>query len=783
MRCIRFILALSAVAVPSFAVCRGAEPTPYTGAGCEAPVDAYFIEEVWGKVASHKCLVCHKAGGDAEESKLVLIDPQRSQGEARTAAHRQNRTALAALAKTKEHDGSRLLLKVTGGLDHGGEDVLPRDSTGYGILAEFVRRLDKPWPTTAAAKLDSEADKLPPFFDGVAMLDDRRLLRRATLSLVGRLPTEEELSAVDRESRQGFPKLLDALMREDAFYERLREGFNDIFLTIGFVGNPEQTILTYEHFTKSRGWYSKYDLSHIADPAERRKAGYKLADDYRDALRAEPMRLVEYIVRNDRPFTELVTADYMLVSAYGARGYGIYDEVREQFQDPDDLNEFIPVKLPSLKGRSKQQDQDSPTGLYPHAGMLTTFQYLRRYPTTETNRNRLRARMYFQHFLGIDALELAARVADAAAVTAKFEIPTMQAAECVVCHTTIDPVAGLFQDFYAFEGVYGKRKEGWYKDMFAAGFEGEVLPESERWRALQWLGERTAKDPRFAVAMVEHVYYILTGRKVLLPPKDLDDPLYAAKRRAYKTQRAETERIAARLAEHDFNLKQAFQEWITSDFYRADGWTTTDDDPLRRTELDDVGLVRLLSPEQLERKTSAVFGQAWGRLGGRIGKDDGQLRMLYGGIDSREVTERASDPSGAMGAIQRILSNDVACRETLRDFRRPVSERRLFSHVEPSIVPGRSADDDLAIRMTIVHLHQLILGRDDAVDSSEVERTWQLFAGIVADAADGAAGSKNERYDCRGGAPTDQLSDPDYTIRAWRAVVTYLLRREEFLYE
>ncbi len=29
--------------------------------------------------------------------------------------------------------------------------------------------------------------------------------------------------------------------------------------------------------------------------------------------------------------------------------------------------------------------------------------------------------------------------------------------------------------------------------------------------------------------MVEHVYYILMGRKVLLPPEDIDDPLFSAK--------------------------------------------------------------------------------------------------------------------------------------------------------------------------------------------------------------------------------------------------------------
>ena len=69
--------------------------------------------------------------------------------------------------------------------------------------------------------------------------------------------------------------------------------------------------------------------------------------------------------------------------------------------------------------------------------------------------------------------------------------------------------------------------------MFSPGFEGEDLPTDERWRALQWLGERTAQDPRFAVAMVEHVYYILTGRKVLQQPKDIDDPLFSARRRAF----------------------------------------------------------------------------------------------------------------------------------------------------------------------------------------------------------------------------------------------------------
>ena len=752
----------------------GAELKPYSGAGCAASVDILFTDEVWAKVGAQSCLKCHKAGGDAEDSKFVLRDPKRSQGQAETDAMRHNLGAFTQMARLKEGEQSRLLLKVAGQLKHGGEEVLKPASAGYRVLAEFVRRVNAPLPTKPAREM-AEDKNAPPFFDGISMLDDRKLLRRVTLSLAGRLPTESELVAVASQGLKALPSILDALMKEDAFYERLREGFNDIFLTVGLEDNAE-TVLSYDHFEKTRLWYQKYDLSHITDEKARTKAGYKLANDYREAIQGEPMRLIEYIVRHERPFTEIVTADYIMVTPYSARGYGVFEELRPKFQNTNDPFEYVPVKIKALIGREKSQNQESATGLYPHAGLLSTFQYLRRYPTTETNRNRQRARMYFLHFLGIDVLELAARVSDAAAVSAKFENPTMQASECVVCHKTVDPVAGLFQDYWRFAeaGIYGRRKGGWFTDMFGPGFEGEDLPSEERWRALPWLGERTAKDPRFAVAMVEHVYYLLTGRKVLLPPKELDDPLYAARRRAYQAQRKQIETTAVRFAQTGFNLKNVFKDWIVSDFYRADGLATVAANPSRRAELDDIGLVRMLAPEQVERKVGAVFGKPWGKL-------NDQMAMLYGGIDSKEVTERAADPSGAMGAIQRILANDVACKQTALDFSRAPAERRLFPDIEPDVVPG-TPETDAKIRRTIVHLHQRVLGRDDASTSSEVDRTFQLFAGIVSDAAGRKGLDKQENYSCRQGllAP---VPDPKYTVRAWRGVITYLLRQHEFLYE
>src|SRR5262249_3687002 len=156
---------------------------------------------------------------------FLLRDPGKLQGQDRDEAMRHNREEFARMAREKHQDQSRLLVKVTGGLRHGGKDVLKPDSKGYLLLAEFVQRVNGA-PSVASLPPADEA-KRPPFFDGVTMLPPKRLLRRATLSLAGRLPTDAEKAAVAAKGMDALPPLLDDLMKEEAFYDRLREGFND----------------------------------------------------------------------------------------------------------------------------------------------------------------------------------------------------------------------------------------------------------------------------------------------------------------------------------------------------------------------------------------------------------------------------------------------------------------------------------------------------------------------------------------------------------------------------
>ena len=84
------------------------------------------------------------------------------------------------------------------------------------------------------------------------------------------------------------------------------------------------------------------------------------------------------------------------------------------------------------------------------------------------------------------------------------------------------------------------------------------------------------------------------------------------------------------------------------------------------------------------------------------------------------------------------------------------------------------------IREAIVYLHRRLLGRERTTDHAEVERTFRLFAGVLESTRDRKGMNPSENWFC---GPSRSVPDKTYAIRAWRAVVTYLLRQDDFLYE
>ena len=204
------------------------------------------------------------------------------------------------------------------------------------------------------------------------------------------------------------------------------------------------------------------------------------------AVRA-PLELIAHVAENDLPYSDILTADFVMANPPAAEAYG----ASTAFDDPQDLHEFRPSEIVSYyrDDESKETvvaftegtvlhvvEPGDLTTDYPHAGILNTTAFLLRYPTTATNRNRARSRWTHYHFLGLDVEKSASRTTDPVAL-ADTNNPTMHNPACTVCHSALDPVAGTFQN-YGDEGLYRDQWGGMdaldahYKRDYSAG-QGE----------------------------------------------------------------------------------------------------------------------------------------------------------------------------------------------------------------------------------------------------------------------------------------------------------------------
>ena len=107
-------------------------------------------------------------------------------------------------------------------MDHGGGVQLDEGSDDYKALVELMDRIENG---------DSCSDTQGSVLADVQVASSTSTLRRAALDLVGRLPTKAEKDAVQKGGDAALDKALDAMMKEDAFYDRLREIWNDTLLT------------------------------------------------------------------------------------------------------------------------------------------------------------------------------------------------------------------------------------------------------------------------------------------------------------------------------------------------------------------------------------------------------------------------------------------------------------------------------------------------------------------------------------------------------------------------
>lgn len=736
----------------------GGEPT------CQTDRD-FFLQKLWPGTLASVCMACHQPGGSAnEQGARFEILPASYPGFADA-----NIANLSEMAKIQYDGVSQLLLKPTAQVAHGGGAVLQDGSDQALALAEFVARVE------AGDNGQCEQQPADSAFSDVILLSPERTLRKAALHLIGRLPTAAELDQVRTGGEAALEAVLLTMMQEGTFFTRLKELWNDILLTDRYMSYTGHAIqLLDESEFPGRLWYDEQD-----DDTKRR---------INTAVAREPLELIAHIVRNDRPFDEVITARYTVFNPYSAQLYGVTSLT---FADPTNENDW-------QEGQISIQ-RDGAALEFPHAGVLSSPMLLNRFPTTPTNRNRARSRFVLKTFLATDILKAAERPIDPLAATAYLN-PTRDDAACSVCHRMLDPIAGGFQKFDDNNPERFLPDRQWFTDMYAPGFGKEIMPTSDFDDALHWVAGRIIADPRFSLSMAHILHEAITGKPPLSYPTDLTSPTFDADRLAWESQDAYFRELIAVFEANNRNLKYLLTGILSGPYYRADsladGLT-----PDRTAQLATLGTARLSTPELLSRKINAVTGYQWARGWDRAPYLESDYKELYGGINSDTVTARLAAPNGVMANIAQRMANEVSCASIPRDFLAPAANRKLMPLVERTDMPETPTGDEIPasadrIKQNIQHLYRQLLDEDFPLDHPEIDRAFQLYKAVWREGFDAVKADTIDDwmyYGCRAEndpatgveLPEDQQirTDPDYTMRAWMAVMTYMLTDWRFIYE
>ena len=675
----------------------------------------FFLNHISGPIVQAKCVNCHVEGGLSGHTRLVFQPSSNPD-------HAALNLAMFKDFLAEVEDGADRILNKIQGVAHGGGIQVPAGSDDFASMERFLALL--------GYGEDSGPDLSPEtLFDTVTMASPGKTLWRAALIFGGRIPTREEREAVDNGTEEDLRAAIRGLMTGPGFHQFLIRASNDRLLTDRHLEGVLNTV-TYRfvdfvnlNWMKTMAAFEKGFTDFWDDPEYLR-----WWESVTIGFCRAPLELIAHVVENDLPYTEILTADYIMANPMASEAYG----ASTQFDDNENLREFRPSEILSYYrdddskvteyrqdvGETRVLDPGNLWTEYPHAGILNTTVFLLRYPTTPTNRNRARARWTYYHFLGLDIEKSASRTTDPDAL-ADTNNPTMNNPACTVCHSVMDPVAGTFQNygeegeyrdewggqdsldrFYKFpeDGSFTPYQSGdtWYRDMREPGFDGWIAPDAAN--SVQWLAEQIAADDRFSEGTVKFWWPAILGVEVAEPPEDKNDSDFEAMLVASNAQTAEVERLAEAFRTgiaggEPYNLKDLLVEITLSPWFRAQ--SISGDKPVRVAALRTAGVERLLTPEELAGKTEAITGYGWGRtlnLWSRDTKseltDVSRYRLLYGGIDSDGITERADDMTALMAAVAQSHALESSCPIVRREFFLwPDEDRRLFGGIDKNVSP------------------------------------------------------------------------------------------------
>lgn len=553
----------------------------------------------------------------------------------------------------------------------------------------------------------------------VVLLDPVAHLTRASIALRGERPSTGELETV-RDDPAELEAIVRGYVQEPTFGRTLRD-----------MHNESLRVRSYAHWFPSVGPLDDEDVLTV-----------------NRSLQEAPLRLIEHVVMNDRPYSEIVTADYTLADGVVATIWGLeydgdgLDWIETRWDHPED-----PPGPWDDPGR-------------PHAGILSDSYLFVRHDTTVSNQNRARANAISSSLLCFDFLDRDIEVdgsvdlSDPEAVNNAVRENT----SCAACHQALDPLGQFFwiydvrrpanqlQDypragaddrvrFYHPERVRLARRV--FPDL-RAGYFGQREPEDAFW-SVKDLGAMIADDPRFTLCAARRFYSYLAQVPLDEVPLEVASELQSSF-------------IASEL-----DAKELAVQVVLSDAFAASHGTTD-------AAAEGIVGYKKIRPSQMSGIVEASTGYRW----------EAQVDLAVNSLDAPAygLTNLYLDPLLGYGVLagdqdgyqvlvplhtfnatglltQRAFALQIASHVVEEELGGDAQRRLLLTEVDAD-----TTDED-AIRAQLALLHLRLHSKFVEPDSDRVDASYALWADAAA------------------------LAD---TTRAWKVTLTALLQDPDFLF-
>ena len=458
------------------------------------------------------------------------------------------------------------------------------------------------------------------------VIDAPKLLRRMSIDLRGVLPSISELEEVETDSSR-LHHYVQIWMTDTLFIERFVHLLNQQWHT-----RIDEYLVSYLEYPEV-ALYPKNEY-----PFER-------------SVGEEPLRLMADIVFNDKPWTEIVTADYTMANEI--------------------TGEIWPIDYPGGTGWKVSHYTDE----RPPAGVLSTNGLWWRYYSTRSNYNRARVAAMTRLLICEDYTTRSISFSQENGVTEVQDLETALRtnAYCMGCHSAIDPIAATLFGFWPANEYQVDEIHTYHPDREALG--SDLMGVQPAWYGqpvygLNELGQHIANDSRFsqcAVKTFAELYW---------------------RRATTEDDFEQLQLLHQSFVDANYSIKTLIAEIMQTPAYTA-GYTET------TTEETTNNPVRLLTPDQLASTIAALTSYTWTRDGfQQLDNDSVGFRNLAGGVDGHYITSPQTKSNlTRLLTIQRLAE---AASQTVvaKDLYTESENRQLLKKITTESTPGNAEFDE-----------------------------------------------------------------------------------------